>query len=322
MIIQTMTFNWLMLAHFKNPAERDGCFKHLDGTRVEPGVTVYVAMFGPYITSPVHLAMVTKDGAEYMGIMRSSVQGKGYYNKYVPKVKKLVQTFLDNKIKIHGVDFYGHSAGLLLGGYYNLKYFLTAPDLTEHVLRPLQPKVVTFDSCYMGVISALYEMSDVKSIQYVLASPTYHPSYSLLESEAFGKIGTGSHDKATLAKQLKAVTCSFQELTRPAYRCFILIDLQKIPKLVKKLSKLTVDDFNFTNSTMLSKADKVTHDIYKSVKHPEIKKLVKEISKDTCGLKHCKVARGISIETEFPDAHRGLYKSMKWYKQMKAFYGE
>lgn len=322
-----MVFNWLMLAHFKNPKERDGCINHISGTIVQPGVTVFIGMFGPYINSPVNLYTVTSNGAEYVGIMKElkSVQGKGYYNKYVPKVQKLIKTFTDNKIKIHGVDFYGHSSGLLAGGYYNLKYFLTITDLVDHVFAPLQPKVVIFDSCYMGVMSALCEMADIKSIQWVLASPTYHPSFSVLETDAFGKVGTGSHDKATLGKQLRKITCAFQDLTWPAYRCFVMIDLQKIPKLVKALKETVrlhgYDAFKFVKETQLSNADKVTHDLYKSVKDPHIKKLIREISKETCGLKHCKVARGVSIEKEFPDAHRGLYKSLKWYKEMKEFYG-
>lgn len=101
-----------------------------------------------------------------------------------------------------------------------------------------------------------------------------------------------------------------------------MIDLQKIPKLVKRLKNMKPGDFSFTSSTQLSKADKITHDIYRAAKNPEIRKMVKNISQDTCGLKRCKVVRGISIEIEFPDAHRGLYKSMKWYKVMKEFYGE
>jgi hypothetical protein len=64
-----------MLAHFKNPKERDGCFKHLDGTRVQPGVTVFIGMFGPYISSPIHLAMVTEHGARYVGIMQETARG-------------------------------------------------------------------------------------------------------------------------------------------------------------------------------------------------------------------------------------------------------
>jgi len=317
-----------MLAHFKNPKERDDCIKHLARTYVEKNNMVFVAMFGPYISSPVTLATVSKDGAEYTGVMKevTGIKGTGYYTKYVPKVKKLVEALKNNNVKIHGVLYWGHSAGPSLGdGWYHTKTFLTIMDFTKYILKPLQPKVVIFDSCYMGVVSALYEMTEVKSILYVLASPTYHPSHSCLNTRDFGKIGTGSHDKATLAKQLKKVTCSFQELVSPAYRCFIMIDLQKVHKLVEELQNLAYDKdtaFAFVKDTQLSKADPVTHDLYRSVKDSHVKTLIKEISKDTCGLNKCKVARGVSIEKEFPDAHRGLYKSMKWYKKMKHFYGE
>ncbi len=287
-------------------------------------MTVYVAMYGPYITSPVQLAVITDKGVQYVGEMTGvHEQGSEYYNKYVPKVQRLVQSLKRKNIKIHGFDYYGHSAGPLIGdGWYHSKNFLTVTDLVRYVLQPLQPRVLIFDSCYMGVISALYELSQVKSIQWVMASPTYHPSYYVLETEAFGKVGTKSHDKAFLGKQLRAISCAFQELTRPSYRCFILIDLQKIPALVRKLTKLNHEDFVFTRETQLSRADAITHDLYQTVKDSNIKRMVKHISKDTCGLQKCKVAQGISFEKSFPDAHRGLYKSMQWYKAMSHFYEE
>jgi len=314
-----MAFNWLMFAHFKNPKERENCFKHLKGTIVEPGVTVYVFMFGPYVNSPVHHVLVTSTGAQYLGVIESlaNVEGRGYYTKFVPKVKKIVSSFVDRNIKIHGIDVYAHSSGLLIGGWYNYKHFLTVMDFTDHVLEPLKPLVVVFDSCYMGVVSALYEMSRVKSIKYVMASPTYHPSYSVLETDAFGKVGTLSHDKATLSKQLRQISCAFQNLTYPSYRCFLLIDLQKVPRFVKELKKVGPSMLKFDKTTQLHKADPTTHDIWRASTHSHLRKMIKAVSRETCGLKHCKVARGISIEIEFPDAHRGLYKKTRWYKEMK-----
>jgi hypothetical protein len=313
-----MTFNWLMLAHFKNPKERLGCYKHIEGTRVKPGVKVFVAMFGPNINSPVQLAQITSEGVEYVGVMDYGRQGTGYYTKYVPKVKKLVKTFLDNNIKIHGVDFYMHSAGILVGdGWYHKRNFLTIMDVVDHVFQPLQPRVVIFDSCYMGVLSALYEISKVKSIYWVMASPSYHPSFSVLETDAFGKVGTTSHDKDTLGKQLARISCDFQALTYPSYRCFILFDIRKIPKFVQELKHVGPQMLRFSKETQLSAADKVTHDLWRASTDPYLKSLIKDIVKDTCGLKHCKVARGMSIEITYPDAHLGLFKSTRWYKEMK-----
>lgn len=312
-----MSFNWLMLAHFKVPKERDGCFKHLEGTRVNPGVKVYVAMFGPYTNSPSHLLEVTHEGVEYIGEMKYDKIGTGYYTKYLPRIQKIVSTLKKNGIKIHGIDYYGHSGGLLLGDYYHERYFITIKDMVDHIFIPLQPLVVIFDSCYMGVISALYEMSRVKSIYWVMASPTYHPSYSVLETNAFGKVGTGKHDKLTLGKQLRGISCEFQKLTFPSYRCFILFDLSKIPAFVRELKRVGPLMLKFSGKTQLSRSDKVTHDLWRSAVDPHLKSMIKEVSKDTCGLQHCKVAQGMSIEIDFPDAHLGLFKSLEWYKEMK-----
>ena len=117
-------FNWLLLAHFENAEERSKCFEHLAGTTVSEEVTVYVAMFGPYVTSPVILRQISVEGHRDLGVWPSRTKGQGY-RKFLPTVKHLAETFVRLKIPIHGVDYYGHSGGLVLGMTYQMeKVFL------------------------------------------------------------------------------------------------------------------------------------------------------------------------------------------------------
>lgn len=312
-------FNWLMLAHFKNIKERNNCYKHLDNVTVQPGVTIYAFLFGPNTNSPIQMRKISSKGQEHYGDFPFIRGSNNKYERYVETLKHLVKSIQSSNVKIHGVDYYGHSSGLELGTYYQNRIFCTTVNFVKHVLKPLRPKVVIFDSCYMGLISALYELSQVSSIQFVMASPSFHPSYSVLETKSFGKIGTGSRalTKSSLSRHLRNVSCEFQQITFPSYRCFLVFDLQKIPAFVDSLKDAILkEQFKFDKNSVVVKEDSM-YDLYKACTSPELKKKMNDICKHACGMHKCKYVRGMSIDIDLPELHVPIYKTMAWYGKMK-----
>jgi len=311
-------FNWLLIAHFTNEKERKNSEKDFSTTVVAKGVSIYVAMFGPNINSPVQMRKITSEGIFDIGILPFQHGSSNKYLHYLPTLRYLVKGLTRNNIKIGGVIYYGHSLGINLGSFDSMRMFCTTSDFVETVLEKLKPKIMIFDSCYMGLISCMYEISRVRSIKYVMASPSYHPSYSVLNTKSFSKMGTGSLSKATIVKHLRGISCEFQQLLKQtSYRCFLVFDMDKIPPFVKELKKgLLRGDFVFDKSSTVVKEDSM-HDLYRAAQTPHLKKMIKDISKHACGLNKCKVVRGLSIDIDLPVMHVPIYKRMLWYGEMK-----
>jgi len=308
-----------MLAHFKNTKERNNCYKHLANVVLGPGVTVYAFLFGPNVNSPIQIRKINKDGQITLGnLPYQPPTDDNKYTRYIPTLRYLVRRLKRNNIKIHGINYYGHSSGLELGTYYQNRIFCTTLNFVDVVVEPLQPRVVIFDSCYMGLLSALYELARVKSIFYVMASPTYHPSYSILETESFGKIGVESKEKSAIAYHLHKVSCEFQMITRPSYRCFLVFNLRKIPRFVEHDLKAAIrnERLKFDKSSVVVQEDYM-YDLYRSAKDQSFKNKIKAISYHACGTHKCKVVRGLSIDIRLPELHVPIYKKMRWYNVMK-----
>lgn len=309
-----------MLAHFKNLKERKNCYKHLENVELGPGVTVYAFLFGPNVNSPIDAIKITAEGQESLGTLPyQKPSSDSMYEKYLNTLRYLVRSLHRNGVTIHGINYYGHSSGLEMGSFFSKSRVLaTTLHFVDVVLKPLQPKVLIFDSCYMGLISALYEISRVKSILYVMASPSYHPSFSILETKAFGKIGVYGRDKASIAYYLHKASCEFQNITWPAYRCFLVFNIRKIPKFVEKDLRNAIrnEQLIFDDDTVVVKEDSM-YDLYRSARDPELRKKIKQIGYHGCGASKCKIIRGMSIDIDLPELHVPIYQKMKWYNVMK-----
>lgn len=311
-------FNWLLIGHFTNDKERRNSAKDFSTTVVKKGVSIYVTIFGPNINSPVQMKRITSDGVEDIGVIPFQHGSGNKYLRYLPTLRYLVRLLQRNKIKIGGVIYYGHSSGLNLGDYYHMRMFCTTSDFVETVLEKLKPKIMLFDSCYMGMISCIYEIARVRSIKYVMASPSFHPSFSVLNTESFSRIGTGSVNKTTIERHLRGISCEFQQfMNQTSYRCFLVFEMDKIPRFVKELKKALIrGEFKFDRSTTVVKADSM-HDLYKAARTSYMKNMIKDISKHACNLSKCKVVRGLSIDIALPEMHLPIYKKMLWYGEMK-----
>jgi hypothetical protein len=273
-------------------------------------------MFGPYHNSPIHRKIITSDEnidlepIENIFSFDTSVKNGIFetYGKYLDILETIVVKLKMEKIKIHGVNYYGHSSGLELGS----RGRIFCSTYVAIVLKPLKPIIVCFDSCYMGQLSALYEISQVKSIQYVLASPSYHPSYSILETESFGKIGSGSTDKSIMSRHIKNVSCEFQQLVKPSYRCFLVFDMDFIPELIERfIFAIKNNGVEFNKNSLVVKEDSM-HDLWRATKDTVLKNIIEKTCKYACGLSKCKIVRGMTVDTRLPELRHKIYRHMIW----------
>ena len=304
-----------MLCHFKNNKEKALCERHIRNVRLNKGVIMYVAYFGPNKNSNVLVQKVTDDEIIDIHEWENKPSG-GPYGMFTASVRRLVNEILKCEIKIDGVLYYGHGSSYIFSGWTS-RIFLTLMDFNRLILEPLQPRIAIFDNCYTGLIASLTDLATVKSVQWVLASPHFHPTYSVLDTKTFGQIDNRHATKAVLGEQMQAISCDFQTFG-PKYSCLLLIDLKKIPKLVDIIVKKGAAAFRFTRESQLFYLNKGVHDIYLATQDQQIKAAVKDVVKHTCQARECtRHVNGPSMETVMPDKYKDVFKRTLWYKLTK-----
>ena len=313
-------FRFFMLAHVEKYSELDRLHTQLKNIKLGEHQIMYVAQFGPTVASPCHFYIVTSNSyVVYTIPIKAKPHGTiglQRYDGYISVVKWAVQkckNFIGSS-SIDGVIYWGHGAGILTGSWEHRKQFLTIMDLVKYCLEPLRPKIFLADGCYFGILSSLYQISRVSSIKYVLASPSYHTWYGILDTNAFSRI---DHNPKTYLKNLRDVTCEYQARTWPKYRCFIVVEMKYIPPLVKRLSRMDKSDFKFTGKTRISRKDVWTHDLYLAVADIGVKRLVEKAVKNTCGLESCVTIHGVSIDAMFPKVHKEVFRNTDYYVAMR-----
>ncbi len=305
-------FCWLLLAYTTDNKERQVCLKTIKRIHVENDVIVYAYVFGPNPKSIVQRFQINVNGFIELESLHVTAK-KQKYKKYVKSLADdVVASFVTQGIKIDGVVYYGHSSGIILGLWQGQKIFATVTDFVQIVLTPLQPTIVIFDSCYMATISALFELSTVKSLRYVLASPYYHGSFSILQTKAFGKIKNTEDIKC-----LHEITCEFQALKRPRYRCFLLIEVQKIPALVQKVRlAIETNQIIFDKNSVVNQKEDL-YDLYSSAQTKVLKNQIQQVTALSCNVTKCHKIRGLTIDIELPGLHLKVYKNMLWFQTMQ-----
>ncbi len=303
-------FNWVVIAYPTTNKEKQICMKTLGKICLESDVNVFVFMFGPNVNSNIEMFQINIEGVHALGHLHSQNHNDDKYHKYDVLFDEIIIKLKPYK-KIHGVVYYGHSSGIILGLWKGQKILTTVTTFVEKILIPLQPSILIFDSCYMGTISALFELSTVKSLQYVLASPYYHPGFSVLETISFGKM-TGI-DKILLQN----ITLEFQHLKGPRYRCFLLFEIRKIPKLVSSLFQaITNHELIFNNKSVVNKLEGL-YDLYTSAQTSSLKKQILNVSMLSHGVNRCNKIKGITIDIALPGSHLTVYKEMLWFQKME-----
>ena len=317
-------FNWLLVAYWHNLREKRAGIKDFKKYKPMYGQKMIIFCFGPYVSSAIEMYIVDNNGFQNLHSFESipiivKNENDFTFNRYKNKVKHMMSKIKALKLEINGVFYYGHASSITIGAWYSTKIFLTVADFTTLILIPLQPIIIAWDACYMGLMSPVYEMCRVKSLKYVVASPISHPSTSILEMKSFKDVG---NPNIQLEKTLYNITCEFQAMPKPSYRCLIVLELKKFQPLVKKLGVLLhpskIDKyFDFVDKNQIDPDDNTTFDLYRSCIDHVLKKQIKNVHLHTCNIDACKTTKGISIDLYVPHKYRYAFKQMQWYKKLK-----
>lgn len=319
-------WNWLVIGHCINPTEKTKFQHHINlfASKVESNVGIYYCLNGK--TSVSKADLYHYDGAiknHSLVLNVGKTPSSSIIEHHCLHMQQIVTFIKTSNIPIHGIIYYGHGGGVMIGGWskYN---FMTIIDFNKYVLEPLKPVTVLFDSCYMGISSAIYEIAvRVPNVKYILASPAYHPNMSVFDTKSICTIN-GSDTMNRLRKKLSGITCEFQSIKWPKYKCYVMYDTRYIVTFVEKLAaavnKADMPVFKFDKYSLISKYDTVTHDLYRALQDPKLKEMCAFTAKNICNVEKCKVSRGLSIERVFPDSHIEHFKNLAWYKKLERFY--
>jgi hypothetical protein len=304
-------FRWFVIAFVTNAKEREICLKTLQKMVFGKNSLCYVCLIGPYINSEIKLFQIDSDGMHDLNfVVEPITRFEDKYTVYLNVMDQIVQ-FCHN-MNISGIVYYGHSSGIILGLWKGQKVLCSVTDFVYHLLIPLQPKILIFDSCYMGTLSSLYELSFVKSLKYVIASPYYHSCFSVLQTKAFTKINNTKY-----IDPLIEMTCEFQVRDGPRYSCLLVFEIQKIPTLVTAVKDaIQKNKFIFDSCSVINKKEDL-YDLYSACKDPYLKKQIQNISELSCYINKCHKIRGVSMDVALPGDHLKIYKKMQWYVKMK-----
>ena len=318
-------FNWLLIAHWHNLREKKAGLKDFRKYKPKALQKMYIFCFGPYVSSAIEMYTIDsinglqkQEGFDAIPvIVKNDIDQT--FNRYIGSVKYMMHIIKGYKVHIDGVFYYGHASSITTGAWYSTKVFMTIADFTTFIIIPLQPIVIVWDACYMGLMSPIYEMCRVKSLRFAVASPTSHPTVSILEMKSFPDIGFDN-----LEKTLFNITCEFQARPRPLYRCLMVFDLKKVPPLIKKLADVFQVDkidkyFEFIEKNQIDPADNTTFDLYRACKDPVLKKQIEDIHIHSCNIDACRTTKGISIDLYVPHKYRYAFQQMQWYKNLKNF---
>ncbi len=132
-------------------------------------------------------------------------------------LRRVMQNVAKDNIQL--VIYYGHTPGK------QCKVKLNLSDFTEEVLKIVKPICTIFDACYMADIDVFLKIRNFT--QYVIASPSFHPYTSVLDTKAVFNINRIKQDCNVY---VKSVVKEFMIIARkePKYTCLFGFDLGKI----------------------------------------------------------------------------------------------
>ncbi len=308
-------FHWLIIAYPTNIKEKKICLTTLDKINLQPGCICFVFIFGPNVNSSIQILKIDMNGIHELGNFAINTRHQNKYKKYDTIFSDIITKFKKDNVQIHGVLYYGHSSGIILGLWKGQKILTTVSRFVKKILIPLQPTILIFDSCYMGTISALFELSIVKSLRFVLASPFYHPGFSVLQTISFGKIENAQ--EKLLQTILSCITLEFQNLKKPRYSCFLLFEMIYIPKLVEiVIVAIQKNQLIFDANSVVNKVEDL-YDLYTSAQNSLLKKQIQKISILSRKVNKCHKVRGVTIDIALPSSHLHVYQKMLWFQKVK-----
>jgi len=302
-------FRWFLLSHHTDVAEKEK-WMALTGKiirKLPDGVGVIELVIGPYRNSrPVFLV----DGVKVELIQERT--RKSF--RALHDVQKAVKYVRGQGLRVHGCVYSGHGGGVVFGPWSGRTQLCTVKEFNDSVLRELRPRVFLADSCYFGNMASLYEFSSVKSLQYVLGSPSFHPSSSILQTDAINQLTDGNVSRERLWAAMKRAVRQFHNRPGPPYVCLMLFSMDAIRKLPGILLR---SPLSFGKHTMVHRDDHMLHDIYTAAKPGEVRSRLKDCVHGTRRDGRCVRIKSLTMYTEIPKEHKDAFIDTRWYKEMK-----
>jgi hypothetical protein len=304
-----MRVNWLIIAHFANAEERRAGIAHLTDLQVkaDPGLGIYVAVFGPTKKSQNVLCRWSGTGIEMKILHEFSADGVA--KDFTAQLKDMAAWLKRNRMSMYGLLYYGHGGAIRLGPWKSPQRLADTSDFARTVLRPLRPHVLYFDSCHMLSIASLYEFEPY--VKYVVGSPSYSAARSMIDCAAFGKLRRFRDDSEVRA-YLRSWVKQYAQFKLPKYSCILALDLSRLGGLVRDIQR---DELHFGPSTQLHRDDWNQHDLHGVLSTERVRKKVDAM---VIAKPKCNTVRGPSVERKVPNTWPAAFKSLRWYKAMAA----
>ena len=297
--------SWISLAHITDKFEDNDFKQDLDKMKKNLDNTTDVYIIRIYAKKIAKIIHVTNKKITLLKTIHKKIDST---NAWCLKMVDFVKTQAKNIIAL---NYYGHGGAVVIGPW--KKPFMSLVNFVKIWVQILKPKILCFDSCYMGSLSSLYEISF--HCKFVLASPSWHPYSSLTTLDSFGQL-PNFKNKNEIQDYISKLSCEFNHLPRlPKYACLVAFNLTNLQKLVKNLKVLKLNK----SSRIIGAHDDQQYDLNLAVpKH--LKQITKEliISPPSC-TKNCpKRIHGISVrEPDTDDIWHKYFIKMKWAKKLK-----
>lgn len=302
------TQSWLVVAHVTSLKEKKD-FMRIFKT-AQKNLHRYTDIYIIYIYHKKigKIFHITSDTFEVVANMNQGQDGQTKWcNKMVQTVLRITQPV--------AMTYYGHGGGVVIGSWSDP--LMSLKKFAKIFVKPVQPKILGLDSCYLGSIVSLYELSPF--VNFVLGSPAWHPFTSISSLPLFGKLPnvtnkTSAEQNALYKKYIIAMSCAFGKLKgQPKYSCLVAFDLTHMDRIIPQIKTLV-----FSEQHNLHLQDPDSYDLKESVeKHlkADIESLVLS--------KHCMTKCPVKIQgssvSNFKknDAWINHFAASRWGKFIK-----
>lgn len=285
--------------------------KHLANlTSQTSDMMLYVATFGPRSNSPSRLISIDCKTHSMLDLGTFDFAlGKSHPSSFLSSIFGRIPT------RFRGIVYYGHGSGIFLGHWNDRHPLMTLVQFVDHVVIPTSPEIVIFDACHMGSLSTLYELTRARTVKYVVASPSYAPTFSVIQTDAFK-----TFSKTTKSSEfVHNITCEFQARSYPKYSCLHAFDMHDVPTLVDAITDTS--HFRFERNTQIHRDDPIHHDLWSVLRDHRLKHMVAKISSNTCPCPHI---HGMSIANydkldriaSVSPRHLELFRSSMLYRKL------
>ena len=307
--------NWLLYIHCPNGNDKKYGIRALKTMQknLAKGNLVYVVWFGPTVLSECHLSVYSKDGHSEI----SRATNKNGIDDAVPNLEKFMKILVSQKVKIDAICIWSHGAGYGCSPWSGwTRPLFQINDAIRIMVVPFNVKLVCFDACYQGGMSCLYELPD--SVVACLASPAFHPYYSVISTKAFGKLKR-LEDKEDVLRYARKINCEWHKNTKVSWKCLLVFDMDMI-RHIGPLVKKHVADLVFDKMSQIDNKDANLHDLFAAARNvPILQTLVVGSFQPSCTkcINSCTLrVRGPSVEAHTPRKWIKAFISTKWYKEV------